>query len=231
MDWARGGTDPAYFERPDGVVGPGAGHEFYLAASRAWPSAERGALRHVRGRVIDLGTGAGRVPLHLQERGFDVVAVDLSKRAIEAARLRGVRKAWCMSAHEVKGELKEFDTIVLFGNNFGMFGGPDHVRRTLADWARLTHPGTRILAESTDPYGGGAPCLDRRYYRRNKSLGRAPGHIRLRTRYRERVGPWSDWLFVSRRDMRALLRGTGWHVQKTYGGLPSEPFVAVLEKS
>jgi SAM-dependent methyltransferase len=230
LDWARGGTEPEYLERTDGVVALGAGHEFYLAGHRSWPASERAALRHVRGRVVDIGCGAGRVALHLQERGVNVVALDASQRAIRAARLRGVQEAWCMPARGITQEIGSFGTIILFGNNFGMFGTPERVRRTLAGWARGVPSGTRLLAESTNPYGGGAPALDRRFYQRNKALGRAPGLIRLRTRYRASVGPWSDWLFVSRNEMRQLLRGTGWHVRAIVGGPPSESFVAVLEK-
>src|ERR1700728_4652158 len=105
LDWARGGTEPEYLERPDGLIVPGAGHEFYLAGHRSWPASERTALRHVRGRVVDVGCGAGRVALHLQERGADVVALDASPRAIRAARLRGVREAWCMPARSTTQEI------------------------------------------------------------------------------------------------------------------------------
>ena len=33
------------------------------------------------------------------------------------------------------------------------------------------NPGARILAESTNPYCGGAPAIDRAYYRMNKPMG------------------------------------------------------------
>jgi hypothetical protein len=111
-----------------------------------------------------------------------------------------------------------------------MFGTPERVSKVLTSWARRTHAGARILAESTTPYCGGAPSIDRRYYQRNKAHGLMPGQIRIRTLYRSSVGPWSDWLFVSRHEMRQLVRGTGWKVRTIFGNLPSESFVAVLEK-
>jgi hypothetical protein len=135
-----------------------------------------------------------------------------------------------MSARQLSREIGLFDTIILFGNNFGLFGTPERVSKVLTGWAEKTHPKARILAESTTPYGGGAPAIDRHYYQSNKANGLMPGQIRLRTQYRNQVGPWSDWLFVSRQEMRQLVRGTGWHVRAMCGGLPSEPFVAVLEK-
>jgi hypothetical protein len=119
---------------------------------------------------------------------------------------------------------------VLFGNNFGMFGDPERLRRILTDWARRTTPGTRILAESTNPYCGGAPLLDRGYYRRNQQRGLLPGQARLRIRYGNAVSPWFDWLFVSRREMRTLLQGTGWHQARILGTRSSDPYVALLER-
>jgi hypothetical protein len=135
-----------------------------------------------------------------------------------------------MTARQTSGEIGDFDTIILFGNNFGMFGTPERVSKILASWARRTHAGARILAESATPYCGGAPSIDRHYYQRNKAQGLMPGQIRIRTLYRSCVGPWSDWLFVSRQEMRQLVRGTGWKVRTIFGDLPSDPFLAVLEK-
>ena len=41
------------------------------------------------GRVIDVGCGTGENVLYLAERGFSVVGVDLSTRAIDAAKTKG----------------------------------------------------------------------------------------------------------------------------------------------
>jgi SAM-dependent methyltransferase len=229
-DWTRGRTDPEIFERDDGFTETGAGHELYVADLRDWLPAERRAIGYARGRVIDVGCGAGRVALHLQDRGYRVVGLDSSPLAVRTARARGVQETWCRSVDALTAEIGSFDTIVLFGNNFGIFGTPGRLRRILTAWARLTGPGTRILAGSTNPYGGGAPLLTRRYYFSNLEKGRMPGQVRFRIRYRGHVGPWLSWLFVSRQEMTTLLRGTGWHRSRLFGGATSEPYVAVLEK-
>ncbi len=229
-DWARGGTDPEIFKRDDGFTETGVGHQLYIAGFSRWLPSERQAIRYARGRVVDVGCAAGRVPLYLQGRGYDVVGLDTSPLAVRTARARGVTEAWCLSAHHLTPRIDSFDTVVLFGNNFGIFGTPDRLRRVLTSWARRTPPGARILAQSTNPYCGGVPALTRSYYFRNRDRGRMPGQVRLRIRYRSDVGPWFSWLFVSRREMRTLVRGTGWHQSHIVGGPPSEPYVAVLEK-
>jgi SAM-dependent methyltransferase len=65
--------------------------DYYLAPFRRWDAVERRAFRYVRGRVLDVGCGAGRVALELQARGREVVAIDSSPGAVEVTRRRGVR--------------------------------------------------------------------------------------------------------------------------------------------
>jgi SAM-dependent methyltransferase len=229
-DWAHGGLVPEIVERDDGYMEEGAGPAVYLAGPAVWPGGERQSLRHVRGRVLDLGCGAGRVTLELQRRAFDVVGLDASSLAARAARLRGVDTVWCTSLEKLGARLGGFDSIILFGNNFGLFETPGGARERLTEWAQLTKRDARIFVESTCAYGGGAPGFDRTYYRRNRANGRPPGELRARYRYGDAVGGWFTWLFVGRVEMRDIVRGTGWHVARVFGSHIGEPYVAMLEK-
>lgn len=230
LDWATGGVTPEVLERDDGFTQVGAGPEVYLSEFRAWPSAERSSVRYMRGRVVDVGCGAGRVALELQRRGTPVVGVDSSPLAVRAAIMRGVNEAWCRSVDELVTQIGDFDSIVLFGNNFGIFETPQRAREILSALAKSSKPNARMLIESTNPYCGGAPGFDRSYYHQNKDRGRPPGQATFRFRYDDAVGPWFNWLYVSRQEMRAILRGTGWHHRLVLGAECSEPYVAVLEK-
>src|SRR5215470_13199804 len=80
-------------ERDDHWFDVSVGAPAYFAPFEKWPSIEQRAMRDVRGRVLDVGCGAGRVALHLQARGHDVVAIDVSPLAVKTCRLRGVRNA------------------------------------------------------------------------------------------------------------------------------------------
>jgi SAM-dependent methyltransferase len=230
LDWAQGGTTPEILERDDGFTQEGAGPDVYLAPFSHWPSAERKSIRLLRGKVLDVGCGAGRVALELQQRGIDVVSLDASPLAVRAARVRGVKDVWCMPIEEASAKMHAFDSLVMFGNNFGIFGTPTRARQLLTVLARNTRPETRIFTESTNAYFGGAPGFDRSYYRKNKESGAAPGQSRLRFHYEHAVGPWFNWLYVSRQEMRLLLRGTGWHQARVLGDGPVQPYVAILEK-
>lgn len=230
LDWAMGGITPEVLERSDGYTQIGAGPEVYLSDLRGWPVAERKSVRYMRGRVIDVGCGAGRVALELQNRGIDVVGLDASPLASRAAKVRGVEQVWCLPVERLVSQISEFDSIVLFGNNFGIFGTPRRARELLTDLATHAKNDARIFVESTSAYFGGAPGIDRSHYRANKQRGLSPGQARFRYHYDDMTGPWFDWLYVSRREMQSILHGTGWRHRTVIGAELSEPYVAILEK-
>ncbi|MGA2124450.1 MAG: hypothetical protein ABSG58_08495 [Acidimicrobiales bacterium] len=119
---------------------------------------------------------------------------------------------------------------MMFGNNFGLFGTARGAKIRLTEWATRTKPTARLYVESTNAYFGGAPSMDRGYYRRNVERGQLPGQARFRYHYGGEVGGWFDWLFVSRAELRAIVRGTGWRVRDVVGTSVSEPYVAVLDR-
>jgi SAM-dependent methyltransferase len=230
LDWAKGGTEPEVLEREDGFTQEGAGPDVYLSAFNGWPSAERQSIRYMRGRVLDVGCGAGRVTLELQKRGVDVVGLEASPLASTAAKIRGAKQVWSTPLEHLGSRIETFDSLVLFGNNFGIFETPSRARHLLDQLAKTTKSGARIFAESTNAYCGGAPGFDRSYYHRNKARGRSPGQLKLRYHYGHLVGPWFHWLYVSRSEMRSILVGTGWHLERVMGAVLSEPYVAILVK-
>ena len=84
--------------------------------------------------------------------------------------------------------------------------------------------------KATNAYCGGAPGLDRSLLSEEQGTWRYPRTARLRFRYDNLVGPWFNWLYVSRSEMRLILRGTGWRQEEVLGVRSSEPYVAILEK-
>lgn len=217
------GTGPEIIERDDGFVD--AAKMVYFAPAAKWPAVERRALRWGRGRVLDAGLGAGRAALELQRRGRSVVGIDVSPGAIEVARGRGVRDVRLLALEEVDESLGHFDTIVMFGNNFGLFGSPSRAQRLLR---RLRPQADRIVAASNNPYATDDPA-HLAYQERNRKRGRMSGQLRLRSRYRDLIGPWFDYLIVSPDEMATILEATPWRIRKLIEATGSGYYVAVLE--
>ncbi|MBI5210481.1 MAG: class I SAM-dependent methyltransferase [Elusimicrobia bacterium] len=215
LDAFHGDEVGAVIERDDGYIEPEWGKKVYFSAYEEWPRAERAVMRRVKGRVLDVGCGAGRHSLFLQKRGLDVTGIDPSPGALRVCRLRGLRGARRLALSQVGGFPRgSFDTVIMMGNNFGLVESPSKARAHLERLHRATSPDARIIAQTLDPRQTRLP-EHKAYQRRNRSRRRATGQIRLRLRYRRLLGPWFDYLFVSVRELRAILRGTGWTLERT----------------
>lgn len=217
-------------ERDDGFVG-GMAENIYFAGFEDWPEHEKKSIALAAGRILDIGSGAGRVSLYLQEKGHDVLAIDNSPLALKVCRLRGVRNTRLMSITQlgIGARIGIFDTVVMFGNNFGLFGSFVRARWLLRRLISITSPNALILAETLDPYKTAEPD-HLAYHRFNRSRGRMGGQIRLRILFRKCRSPWFDYLFVSDVELRRILKGTGWKLREI---VPSggPVYVAVINKA
>jgi len=212
----NGGRTPAEIvERDDGFVSIAGSNASYFADVRHWPATERKGIRFAHGRrALDVGCGAGRVALHLQEKGFDVTAIDNSPLVVKTAKARGVQDARVLAFEQIaRFKPDTFDTVAMFGNNFGLFGSRARAKRLLKQLHRITREGAVLLAQSLDPHQTREPA-HLAYQRRNRLRGRLAGQIRIRIRFNQFVGPWLDYLLVSPAEMSSVVDGTGWEVDR-----------------
>lgn len=112
------------------------------------PKLEKKALQLAKGKILDIGCGAGSHSLYLQEKGFDVTAIDISPKAIKACELRGVKNARVQNVLDVKNE--KFDTILLLMNGTGIFGTLAETTTYLQKLKSLLNPNGQILIDSSD---------------------------------------------------------------------------------
>jgi len=216
-------------ERDDRFIGVSAWPQRYFTGYQKWSEREKQAIRQVRGRVLDIGCGAGRHGLHLQKKGLAVTGIDISPGAIKVCKMRGYQRVKRMSIVEVrKFKAESFDTIIMMGNNFGLFGGYGKAKRLLKELHRITASGGRIIAEATDPYCTKEP-LHLSYHRFNRKRGRMAGQLRIRLRHNTIIGQWFDYLLVSRAEMRDILAGTGWQIGQIIAD-HGPGYTAIVEK-
>jgi SAM-dependent methyltransferase len=215
-------------ERDDGFINSGAGGA-YLSLYKDWPARERSAIRFAKGRVLDIGCGGGRHSLFLQKKGLDATGVDVSPLAVRVCKARGLRDARLMSIDNIGPSLGKFDTILMLGNNFGLFSNRNKARMLLRRLLTMTNPKARIIAESLDIYKRPVDPAHRRYHLLNMKRGRMPGQVKIRIRYRILATPWFDYLLVSKKEMKQILKGTGWKAKRFFSSRgPS--YIALIER-
>ena len=214
MDHLQGGSSVEIIERDDGLVESITMEDsLYFAEFDEWPGHEQKAMRYVEGRVLDVGCGAGRVALWLQDQGHDVVGIDVSPLAIKVSRERGVKRARVMDLKEVDLGLGTFDTVVMLGNNLGLLGSPSGARARLKDLAKIVPPGGRLIGSTLDPYETDAP-EHLAYHRANHAKGRWGGEVRMRVRYKTAATDWFRYSFFSEDEVARLVEPTPWAIER-----------------
>jgi len=122
----------------------------YLFRSFAeMPTIEQKALQLTKGRTLEVGCGAGSHGLYLQnERNIDVHSVDISKNAIQACSLRGLKKTEVIDVLNIENE--KYDTILLLMNGTGIFETLERTSIYLQKLKSLLNPNGQILIDSSD---------------------------------------------------------------------------------
>jgi cyclopropane fatty-acyl-phospholipid synthase-like methyltransferase len=215
-------------ERDDGYIEATGGPVRYLYEYEKWPAYYKKAIRYARGKVLDIGCGAGRHALYLQEKGLRVIGIDNSHLAIKVCKQRGLKDARLISINQINSKLGIFDTILLMGGNFGLFGSFEGARRLLEKLDKITSSKGRIIADTLDIYKTDNPD-HLSYHEFNRKRGRMGGQVRMKVRYKKYATPWFDYLMVSKKEMESILGGTDWKVAK-YIDSEGPSYIAIIDK-
>lgn len=231
-DYYKGEEHPEIVERDDNLITAGKlGGRAYMSEHRNWFGAEKEAIKYAKGKILDIGCGAGRHSLYLQKKGFDVVGIDNSPLAIKVCKERGLKRAKLMSIDEVgKFKPNSFNTILMMGNNLGLLGSFKKVKSLLRKFHKITTDDALIIAQTTGTYTTKDP-IHLRYHKFNIKRGRMAGQLRLRVRHKNLVGSWFDYLLVSKKELKEILEGTGWKLKRTIEVRERNGvYIAILEK-
>ena len=113
------------------------------------PAIEQKALQLANGKTLDIGCGAGSHSLYLQnERNIDVHSIDISKNAIQACLLRGLKNIRAIDVLDLENE--KYDTILLLMNGTGIFETLEKSTIYLQKLKSLLNPYGQILIDSSD---------------------------------------------------------------------------------
>lgn len=128
----------------------------YLFRSyKEMPKLEKKALQLSKGKVLDVGCGAGSHSLYLQnDKNLEITSIDISENAIQACQLRGLKNAKVQNVLDLEidsdSHQNKFDTILLLMNGTGIFGTLAETSNYLLKLKSLLAPNGQILIDSSD---------------------------------------------------------------------------------
>jgi SAM-dependent methyltransferase len=191
-DYCRGDKNAVViFRRDDGVASELQIGSFFRGSTDI--PLDKIALDNCRGRVLDVGAGVGIHSLYLQNKGFDVCAMDVSLEACEAARRSGVKNVRCASFNDFTDD--PYDTLLLLGRSICMVETLKGLGEFLRNARRLVRRGGQILLNSIDVTKTDDP-QNLAYHEANRKAGRYEGEIKLYLEYKGIKGPINGLLHV-----------------------------------
>jgi len=155
------------------------------------PELEQKALDLCKGKVLDVGAAAGCHSLILQEKGLQVIAIDISAGAVEVMKKRGVKDVEQQDFFNLSNQ--KFDTILMLMNGIGICGNLDNLDKFFNQTRILLNPGGQVLLDSSNVLfmfeeedGSVMIDLNSNYY----------GEVKYQFGYNYQKSAPFDWLFV-----------------------------------
>jgi len=180
--------------------------KIYFRDSNDMPELEWVALQQCRGRILDIGAGAGSHALALQHLGQDVTALDISPMLTRLMKKRGVQNVICDDFFKLQSG--RYDTLLLLMNGIGLAGNLEGLRIFFAKARKLLKAGGQLVFDSSD--------IAYLYHGRPPKNGEYYGAIYYQYEYRRRQSDWFQWLFIDPRTLRKIAAEEGWTVEPVY---------------
>ena len=175
------------------------GLAFYLTATP--DTHEREALQHARGRILDVGCGAGRILKHLQDEGADASGFDIDPMLIALCKRRGISKV-SVESYDNLSRFAPMDTILFLNRTICTAGSLSRVESLLSQCHQCCSCNSVLIFDSVEV--------------RPEMSNVQPGVMRnaLRFKYAGHAGEPFDRIYFTSNVAEDMIRKTGWFCQK-----------------
>lgn len=177
--------------------------ETYFRSENDMPDLEWQALNECRGAVLDIGAGAGSHSLILQERGFEVTAIDISPLSVNVMKERGVRNV--VEGDIFKYNEARYDTLLLLMNGIGLAGSVDGLKKLLEHFKHLLNKGGQLLFDSSD--------ISYLYEGHMPEGGDYYGELWYQYEYNRKKTEWFKWLYIDEFTMQKIAIELGYQME------------------
>lgn len=171
---------------------------------------EQKAISMARGRILDVGAGAGCHSVLLD----DVSAIDISPLSCEVMQERGIKNVLNINLFD-ESLAGPFDTILMLMNGTGIIGKLENMPDFLDRIRLLLNKGGQLLVDSSDL----------KYLYENEDgtydidpLGTYYGEIDYQMIYKKVKGELFDWLYVDFDTLKLIAENNGFNCIKVLDG-------------
>jgi len=200
LDFLKTGTDERLIAHTS--YGPDETYflDYFFRDLDGMPDLEQYALTLCKGKILEIGAGAGSHTLILQEEGKDIVAMDSSPGCVNVMLMRGLLKVQHMNVFNLP--TGGYNTLLLLMNGIGIAGNLGGLVRFLKKAEEITDSQAQILFDSTD--------VSHTLEKDEGESGRYVGEIKYQFDYRGVKGPWFEWLYIDQERLFKICEQTHW---------------------
>jgi len=178
------------------------------------PALEKKAMSLCLGKILDIGACAGTHSVYLQEKGFDVTALETSALCCEVLKTRNLRNVIQKDIYKFGDQT--FDTILLLMNGTGIAGSLNGLEVLLHHLKTILNPGGQILIDSSDliylfEEEDGSAVID-------ISADKYYGELTFQTEYKTWISQPFSWLYVDLNNLENIVEKNGLQLKKIFRG-------------
>lgn len=172
----------------------------YFRTFNQMPKLEQLALELCKGKILDIGAGAGAHTLELQQMGKEAYALEISPNACQVMRHRGIQHVICedIFTHQNNG----YDTLLLLMNGIGLSGSVKKLEKFLDLADKLLNEDGQIIFDSCD--------ISYIYEDFEWPKNRYYGEVKCKYEYMTEFTEWFQWLYIDQETMRQVANDKGW---------------------
>jgi SAM-dependent methyltransferase len=176
--------------------------DLFFRDEKEMPELELKALELCRGRVLDIGAGAGSHALILQQRNIEVTALDISTTAVAIMKKRGVKDAVEQNIFELN-LTEPYDTLLFMMNGIGVTGSVTGFKAFLQKAKSYLKPGGQLLFDSSDIsyLYQEVPFPENAYF----------GEVAFAYEYKQKLGKWFNWVYIDQQTLTDVAAAAGWN--------------------
>lgn len=175
------------------------------------PKIEQKALQLCKGKILDIGCGAGSHSLYLQNKKLNVTSIDTSPKAIETCLKRGIKQAEVQDFFKL--QKANYSTLLLLMNGIGIVGKLENMHQFFEQIKQLLKPDGQVLLDSSD--------LIYLFEDTEEDVKNSPiyyGEMQYQTSYLNYTSEAFNWLYIDFDSMSFLADLHGFKAEKIIDG-------------
>ncbi len=182
---------------------------YFFRSFKQMPKLERLALEKAQGKILDVGACAGCHSVYLQEKGFEVTALEQSALCCQVLKDRKLKTVVHQDLFQFASQ--KFDTILLLMNGTGIAGTLQNFNPFLLHLKKLLNPGGQILIDSSDLIylymeEDGSALV-------NLNASDYYGELTYQTEYNGSRGNKFPWLYLDRDNLAKEAKNAGLKIE------------------